>query len=138
MTLLKLDFCKAYDTVLSDFLFAAIEQMGMPGQFIQMVHLLFQDVELAIVINGKLSTTFLVQRGVHQGCPLVPYLFLLFAKTLNVAAKVAMATGTLQGIQLPNYDSHQLLLQFADDTTFTLEGDEFYLRNLVQLLCFFA
>jgi hypothetical protein len=69
---------------------------------------------------------------------LAPYLFLLIAETLNATAKATMSTGTLHDIQFPNHDKCQLLLSFADDTTFTLERVEFYLCNLVQLLRSFA
>jgi hypothetical protein len=63
-----------------------------------MVHLLFLDVELAVVVNGELFEGFRIQRGVRQGCPLGPYLFLIVAQTLNEAAKAAMGASAFLGI----------------------------------------
>jgi hypothetical protein len=60
------------------------------------------------------------------------------AETLNVAAKATMTIGAFQGIRLPNSEDQQLLLQFVDDTTFLLKGEELYLYNLMSLLQVFA
>jgi hypothetical protein len=60
------------------------------------------------------------------------------AQILNLAAKAAMDGGAFLGIRLPNDGARQLMLQFADNTTFMLEGRENHLRNLVQLLCTYA
>jgi hypothetical protein len=75
-----------------------------------MVRLLFLDAESAVVVNGELSDSFSIQRGVRQGCPLAPYLFLVVAQTLNIAAKATMERGAFQGIRLPIGDTRQLML----------------------------
>jgi hypothetical protein len=67
-----------------------------------MVRLLFHDAEFSIVVNRELSNPFQVQRGVHHGCLLAPYLVLIIAKSLNVVARAAMQDGVFRGIQLPN------------------------------------
>jgi hypothetical protein len=90
LVLLKLDFRKAYDTVHWDFLLAAMKKMGMPDHFINIVKMLLHDATSSVVINGEPTKPFPVQRGVRQGCPLAPYLFLVVAETLNRAAKAAM------------------------------------------------
>lgn len=115
-----------------------LSSMGMPELFIQMVRIFFQDAESAILVNNKFLISFLVERRLPKGCPLAPYLFLLVVETLNVVAKATMIIGAFQGIRLPNSEDQQLLLQFANDTTFLLKGEEFYLQNLVSLLQVFA
>ena len=99
-----------------------------------MVQLLFLDAALAVVVNSKFSKSFAIQRGMHQGCALAPYLFLLVAQTLNDAAKAATEAGAFQGILLSIRGSRLLMLQFAVNTAFTIEGQESHLQNLVKLL----
>jgi hypothetical protein len=130
LLLLKLDFTKAYDVVSWRFLFTTMEVMGLPVSFIDMVRLLFQDARAAVSLNGEPTASFEICSGVRQGCPLAPYLFLLVGETLHAATRVAVAANKLSGIVLPDGVSQQTLLQYADDTTFTLVGEE---RNLLAI-----
>lgn len=84
---LKLDFRKAFDTVNLDFLLAAMTRLGMDKQFLDMVQLLFKGVQAAVLVNGGKSRTFQIHRGVRQGCPLSPYLYLIIAQALNALIK---------------------------------------------------
>jgi hypothetical protein len=136
--LLKLDFRKAFDTVALDFLFAVMEILGVPLGFLSMVKLLFNDAQAAVCLNGGETSKFRIGRGVRQGCPLAPYLFLLVAQGLNAAVKAARNARHLQGIILPDGQTQQLIVQYADDTNFTLLGSEENLRNLTRLLDHFA
>ena len=80
---LKLDFSKAYDMVDWQCLFMIMDKLGFPQVFIKMVSLLFYDASACIKLNGESSPYFPIQRGVCQGCPLAPYLFLIVAEVLN-------------------------------------------------------
>jgi hypothetical protein len=55
-------------------------------------------------------------------------------EALNKAAKAAMFASEFKGILLPNGTTRQLLLQYADDTTDMVEGNESNISNLVHLL----
>jgi hypothetical protein len=57
-------------------------------------------------------------------------LFLLIGETLHSATRAAVAAGTLLGITLPDGITQQTLLQYADDTRFSLAGIE---RNISSL-----
>lgn len=83
-TLFKLDFTKAYDMVEWDFLFKSMLAMGFPPKFIDMVKLLFRHASASVKVNGVPSPTFKIERGVRQGCPLAPYLFIILADVLNI------------------------------------------------------
>jgi hypothetical protein len=95
---LKLDFAKAYDRVLWVFLFQIMEALGFDQTFISMVKLLFNRASASIYINGAPPKRFQIgappkrfqiNRGVCQGCPLAPYLFLLIGEVLNIQMKEA-------------------------------------------------
>jgi hypothetical protein len=88
---------------------------------------LFHGAEAAVSFNGETTGHFPIQRGVRQGCPLAPYLFLLVAKTLHSATRAIVSSGTLTGITLLDQVTQLSLPQYADDMTFSLTGEE---RNL--------
>jgi hypothetical protein len=83
LLLLKLDFAKAYDRVSWPFLFLAMEALGFNQAFIKMTKLLLKDATASVCVNGEPSTPFKISRGVRQGCPLAPYLFLIVGEILN-------------------------------------------------------
>jgi hypothetical protein len=85
--MLKLDFAKVYDKLNWSFLFDAMEKMGMFKEFIKMVKLLFKDVVIVVCLNGCITKSFKIERGVRQGCPLAPYLFLIIREVLNFMFK---------------------------------------------------
>jgi hypothetical protein len=134
LMLLKLDFTKAYDVVTWRFLFAAMRKLETPQGFLHTVQLLFQDIKAAVSINGEVTEQFAICQGIRQGCPLALYLFLLVAEMLHAAAQAAVAASKLQGITLPNGHKQQTLLQYVDDTSFSLAGMEPNIRAVTQLL----
>ncbi len=75
MVFLKLDFAKAYDKVNWGFFFDVMERVWTAKEFIGMVRVLFQEVDVIACLNGSVTATFKIQCGVRQGCPLAPYFF---------------------------------------------------------------
>ncbi len=55
MVLLKLNFAKANDKVIWEFLFSTLKAMGMVQKFIALVKLMFKGVEIAVYINGSIA-----------------------------------------------------------------------------------
>ena len=131
---LKLDFSKAYDMVDWQCMYKIIEKLGFPQVFIKMVSLLFHDASACVKLNREPSPYFPIQRGVRQGCPLAPYLFLIVAEVLNAMVSQEMRAGRVQGISLPFKGRQQIIAQYANDTSFTLFGDEEKVRCLIYLL----
>lgn len=84
-----------------------MQKLGIPETFSHLVRLLLQDAQASISISGRISKPFSIERGVLQGCPLAPYLFLLVAEALNMAVD----TRKIQGILLPGGDDRQLVSQ---------------------------
>lgn len=83
--------------------------------FINLVYNCISTTSLAVVINGEPSATFYPQRGVRQGCPLSPYLFMLAVNELSISLQHNMNLNNINGITLgPNCPKIHSLL-FADD-----------------------
>jgi hypothetical protein len=95
-----------------------------------MVRLLFRDAVARVSVNGKATSTFRIQQGVRQGCPLAPYLFLIVSEILNHNIKKETQQGCIKGIDLPRAIEPQTIAQFADDTSLSIAHDV-HLTNLL-------
>ena len=79
--------------------------------------------------NGWASDFFSVHRGVRQGCPLSPYLFILSAEIL---AKAIRKKAHIKGLLVK--DTENKLSQYADDTTLILDGSAKSLSEALRVL----
>jgi len=114
-----------------------MKKIGIPDTFTHIVQMLLQDTSASVLINGQILSSFAIQRRVHQGCPLTPYLFLLVGEAFNMAAKEDQRLNKIQGIQLPQSEDYQLLSQYANDNGVSILGQEIFLKNTVDLIhCF--
>ena len=68
--LVALDQEKVYDKIHHDYLLKILKNYNLPDRFTKMVESLCKDTETVVVINGTISNSFKVSRGVHQGDPL--------------------------------------------------------------------
>ena len=58
----------------------------------------------SVIVNGSPSKEFNVSKGVRQGDPLSPFLFVIAMEGLNVAMKAAISKGLFKGVNIPNCD----------------------------------
>ena len=113
--MLKIDLAKAFDRLEWNFIVSALSRKGLHGHFINLVYACISSPSFSVIINGQPFANFRSNRGLRQGCPLSPYLFVLAINELSVALNEALAAHHLQGISLaPNCPSIHSLL-FADD-----------------------
>lgn len=72
-----IDCVKAFDRVEWPYLWATLAALGIPPGFIACIKALYADASVHVRVNGFLSSPFLLGRGVRQGCPLSPLLYVL-------------------------------------------------------------
>ncbi|XP_074303811.1 uncharacterized protein LOC141638297 [Silene latifolia] len=115
---LKLDMAKAYDRVEWGFLRRVLIRMGFDSLWVQRVMAWVSTVTFLVLINGSPSEEFQTARGLRQGDPLSPYLFLLCAEVLSNLLRKAAVNGSLHGIRVAPHAPTISHLLFADDSIF--------------------
>ena len=97
---LKLDVSKAYDRVEWNFLRGMMVKLGFPKEWIDRVMSYVTTPSFSVRINGKAYGNIIPSRGLRQGDPLSPYLFLLCAEGFTSLLSKAEAEGRLHGVQI--------------------------------------
>jgi len=126
--LLKMDFHKAYDTVDWAALDSVMEVMGFGLKWRHWISQCLSTASISLIINGSPSKPFKMERGIRQGDPLSPFLFVLVAEVLNKMMHRAVSTGLIRGISVGVGGLQISHLQFADDTLVLCEAEEQYAR----------
>ncbi|XP_021984670.1 uncharacterized protein LOC110880455 [Helianthus annuus] len=135
--LFKVDFEKAFDSISWVFLDSVVSQMGFPALWRKWVMGLLKTARTSILVNGSPTLEFDVQRGVRQGDPLSPLLFILAMEALHIATESAVNVGIFKGVKTPGEGPSISHLLYADDALFVGEWSEENFHNLARLLrCF--
>ena len=74
---LFIDTAKAFDSVDHNYLLSVLAKTGMPDWVINSVRGLMANTSVRPSLKGRVRTMIPINRGVKQGCPLSPLLFLL-------------------------------------------------------------
>jgi len=130
---LKLDFAKAFDTVNWSGLLHILDARGFPEQWTSWVLQLLQTSHTAVLVNGCPGPWITVKRGLRQGDPMSPYLFLLVAGVLQALIR---NDGTVRHPLDPSQTCP--ILQYADDTLLLLRGDLADVSKVKHILDQFA
>ena len=100
--LLFIDFEKAFDSLEWSFIERTLLYFGFGPSLRKWIQTFYKKVESCVLNNGWASSLIELQRGVRQGCPLLPYLFILSAETL---AKVIRFNNEIKGLTIKKIGS---------------------------------
>ena len=127
--LLFLDFEKAFDTLEWSFLYKTLQHFEFGPSLINWITVFYAGIESCTLNNGWTSNFFQLRRGVGQGCPLSPYLFVL---AVEIMAEAFRKNARVKGIVINGKEIK--LSQYTDDTTFVFNGSEESLKESLNLL----
>jgi len=117
LLLFKVNFEKAYDSVVRGYLDAVMERMYFPVIWRNWIKECITTATASVLVNSSPTDEFPLERGLRQGDPLSPFLFLLAAEGLNIIMKSVVARNIFEGYKVGAPSSVSVThLQFADDT----------------------
>ncbi|GKD33697.1 putative RNA-directed DNA polymerase, eukaryota, reverse transcriptase zinc-binding domain protein [Tanacetum coccineum] len=109
-------------------------QMGFGQKWCKWIDVCLQTSSISVLVNGSPTEEFKMSRGIRQGDPLSPFLFLIVAKGINVVVNKAINNDVLKGITVERDRVVVSHLQYADDTIFFCDWSRNNGRNLMWLL----
>ena len=112
---IKLDVSKAYDRVEWAFLEAMMRKLGFQEEWIRLIMMCVTIVSYSVLINGEPKGKIIPTRGLRQGDPISPYLFLLYAKGLMAMLRRDEREGLISGISVCREAPRISHLLFAND-----------------------
>jgi hypothetical protein len=113
---IKLDMAKAYDRLEWIFINNTLLSMGFPSNLVKTIMNCVTTVSFSILINGQPSPYFKPHRGIRQGDPLSPYLFILCADVFSGLITKAQNQSLIHGISIVQNAPKVSHLFFADDS----------------------
>jgi len=112
--ILLLDQEKAFDRVSWTYLKKIVEEFGFGPRFLVWLDILYSDSKATLKINNTMGSNFEIRRGVRQGDPLSPLLYVLAIEGL---AAMIRKNKSNEGIEVPGWHGRCLkYLMYADDT----------------------
>ena len=114
--LIKLDIAKASDKLSWEYLKEMLKAFGFCREWIEWVMGLVSSPFFSILLNGSLTRCFLPSRGIRQGDPLSPFLFILAAEGLSRLIHAQVGLGRIRGLSFCEAMEKKTHQQFVDDT----------------------
>lgn len=130
---IKVDIAKAFDTLSWEFLFAALQSYNFPPPFISLLRACVCTTTYTVGYNGTVNGFFKGKRGLRQGDPLSPYLFVIAMNCLSLMLNQEARSG-----QLPYHHRCHITrlthLSFTDDLLIFIDGSIESVQRVLQVL----
>ncbi|GKC54223.1 putative RNA-directed DNA polymerase, eukaryota, reverse transcriptase zinc-binding domain protein [Tanacetum coccineum] len=138
LLLFKVDFEKAFDSVRWDYLDAVMEKIGFGIKWRSWISGCLKNARSSILVNGSPTKEFELFKGLRQGDPLSPFLFILAMEGLHSLTYKAEELGLFTGASIGRDNMRVSHLMYADDVMFFGEWSWVNAQNLISMLhCFF-
>ncbi|XP_060965512.1 uncharacterized protein LOC133034440 [Cannabis sativa] len=113
---LKLDLSKAYDRIEWNFLDSVLRKIGFSDRWISLVMKCVSSASYKVIHGGRTMGPIIPSRGIRQGDPLSPYIFILCAEGLSALIKRYEDRGLIHGCKVANGAPKVSHMLFADDS----------------------
>jgi hypothetical protein len=131
---IKLDMSKAYNRVEWAFIEAMMHKMGFAPRWIKFVTECICTVTYSVIVNGNPVGHIIPSRGLRQGDPLSPYLFIICAEALSAMLTRAEQKGVITGVPTSKQGPRLSHLFFVDDSLLFCKANSVEWRRLTKIL----
>ena len=129
----KLDFAKAFDTIEHEAILQVMKCMGFNEKWLRWVKTILSTDTSQILLNGVPGKQFHCRRGVRQGDPLSPLLYMLGSELLQVVVNDLLLQGDIT-LPIITDDEDFPIIQYADDTLLIMLADLSQVLAMKELL----
>jgi hypothetical protein len=134
--LLKLDLARAFDSISWSFLFEVLRRMGFGERFLKWIALLLHTANTRVMVNGVPGDRVYHGRGLRQGDPTSPMLFVVAMESLS--AMITKASGIGLFGNLATISPLRRISIYADDVVIFLKPEHAELWAVKQILSIFG
>jgi mannosylglycoprotein endo-beta-mannosidase len=128
-----LDIAKAFDSISWQFILEVLGHKGFGHRWISWIAMLLRTASKKILINGLPGDSIVHRRGVRQGDPISPLLFILAMDSLSSLVDRAQNVGLLQPLGIPHRVSF-----YADDVVAFIQPTLQEIRTATEILKIFS
>nr|GEV63397.1 RNA-directed DNA polymerase, eukaryota, reverse transcriptase zinc-binding domain protein [Tanacetum cinerariifolium] len=133
----KVDFKKAFDSVRWDYLNDVLKSFGFGIKWCSWISGCLDSSMGSVLVNGHPTPEFHFYKGLKQGDPLSPFLFILVMERLHISFSRVIAFGLFKGVNINNSLTLSHLF-YADDAIFVGKWDINNIKTILNVLnCFF-
>lgn len=136
--ILKIDLEKAYDRINWSFLTNTLKDFNFPEKWVELIMNCVMYTSMSILWNGSPLPDFKPTRGLRQGDPLSPYLFVLCMEKLSHMIHMAVEERKWKGLRASKNGPNITHLFYADDLMIFAEADESACRHIMDALNHFC
>ncbi|GJU30484.1 putative RNA-directed DNA polymerase, eukaryota, reverse transcriptase zinc-binding domain protein [Tanacetum coccineum] len=130
----KVNFEKAFDSVSWKYLDFVLHSIGFGLKWRSWIKAFLQSSRALVLVNGSPTSEFSLKRGLRQGDPLSPFLFILVMEGLHVALSNAVSSGLIRGVKFGFPKMNLSHLYYADDVVITTEWSSHDMDNIIRVL----
>ncbi|GKA56581.1 RNA-directed DNA polymerase, eukaryota [Tanacetum coccineum] len=130
----KVDFAKAYDSIRWDYLDDVLNAFGFGSRCGPRIQGSLNSGKASVLVNGSPTSEFQFHRGLKQGDPLAPFLFILIMESLHLSFNRAVEAGIFTGLRIDDALTISHLF-YADDAIFIGEWSKENLKAAASLGC---
>ncbi|XP_028761232.1 uncharacterized protein LOC114719845 [Neltuma alba] len=135
---IKVDMEKAFDRLDWNFIQFTLNSMGLDEGFVNLIMNCVSTATMNVLWNGVPSETFTPTRGVRQGDPLSPYLFILCMERLGQLIHTEVHEGRWKPLKLSANGPPFSHLFFADDLILFSEASQDQMEEIREIMRFFC
>jgi retron-type reverse transcriptase len=135
--IMKIDLKKAFDCIDWAFLRLILHAAGFGDKFTDWILACVTSANFAVLINGEATNFFNSERGLRQGCPLSPYLFILVMESLSLLLSKSIADQKISGIKVSRFIKI-FHLMFVDDILLLTKAEPsewLVILDILQVFC---